>query len=204
MSHGDYSTVVELLTPVKPEPEAASLTFLLEDARSRMQSIQHHIDAALHAAGALANHEQYAEAVQFLETQSPTVTGTEPVQKALANLRQASENELSALKAVGSAYAALDGADVALSALQNPGNNMESSLLARLVPVFASRRKTVADLRLSSAIEQARAAINAGDRKEAAKVLESVVALSEFASSGIHEEWQALNKKASKGRVFRK
>ena len=204
MSHGDYSAVVELLTPVKQDPEAASLTFLLEDARSRVQSIQHHIDAALHAAGALANHEQYAEAVQFLEMQPPTVTGTEPVQKAMANLRQASENELAALKAVGSAYAALDGADVALSALQNPGNNMESSLLARLVPVFASRRKTVADLRLSSAIEHARAAINAGDRKEAAKVLESVVALSEFASSGIHEEWQALNKKASKGRVFRK
>ena len=204
MTRGSYTAVVELLTPVKPEPDAASLMFLLEDARSRVQSLQRSMDAALQSAQILENQEAYPEAVRFLEAQSSTVLETEPVQQVLSRLRQASENESAALKAVGKAYAELDCTDVDRRILQNPGGTAGASLLGRIVPMFASRRNAVADRQLSSAIDQARAAMEAGDRKQAAKALEAVVAFAEYASSGLHNEWQALSKKASKGRVFRK
>jgi hypothetical protein len=204
MTRGSYTAVVQLLTPVKPEPDAASLMFLLEDARSRLQSVQRSIDAALQGAQILESQEQYPEAVRFLEAQSPTVLEAEPVQMALSSLRQASENESAALYAVGKAYAALESPDASADILQNPGGSTGASLLGRIVPIFASRRKTVADRQLSSAIDQARAAMQSGNRKQAAKVLEAVVSFAEYASSGLHDEWYALSKKASKGKGFRK
>jgi len=203
MTRGSYTAVVQLLTPVKPEPDAASLMFLLEDARSRLQSLQRSVDAALQGAQILESQEQYPEAVRFLEAQPPTVQEAALVQKALSSLRLASDNESAALQAVGKAYAALDRPDASAGFLQNP-SGAGVSLLGRIVPIFASRRKTVADRQLSSAIDQARAAIESGDRKQAARVLEAVVGFAEYASSGLHDEWQALSKKATKGRVFRK
>lgn len=201
MLRADYSGVVQLLAPVERQPEAASLMFLLEDARARLEAIQQNVNAALQAAGALASHERFADAVRVLEAQPPSVLDAIPVQQALQNFRQASSNELAALRSVGSAYAVLDRGELRADTLQN--TSVDSSLLERIVPIFASRRKTAADRQLSSAIEQARAAIEAGDRKQAAQTLESVVALSEFASDGLQEEWQALSRKV-KGGIFKK
>lgn len=204
MTRGDYSAVVELLSPVKQEPEAASLMFLLEDARSRLNSVQRNIDSALQSANLLARHEQYPEAVRLLEAQPASVLEAEPVQSMLANLRQANENESAALQAVGKAYAALDRLDADGHVLPHQVGENDASLLGRITPIFAARRKTVADRQLASAIDQARAAIDAGDRKQAAGILDAVVAFADYASSGLHDEWQALNKKASKGKVFRR
>ncbi len=203
MARGDYTSVVELLSPVKQEPDAAPLMFILEDARSRVQSLQRSIDEALQAAELLASQEQYLEAVRFLEAQPAWVQEVGPVQKTLMTLRQASESESAALQAVARAYAALERPDAGAAVLQSPAG-AEGSLLGRIVPVFASRRKAAADRQVASAIGQARAAIDSGDRKQAAKVLESVTAFAEYATSELHDEWQALNKKTSKGRVFRK
>ena len=204
MANGNYGAVVELLTPVTQQPDAASLMFLLEDARNRVQSFQQSVDTALQAAASLASQEQYAEATRLLEAHMPSVLQAPPVQKALTDLRRSAENELAVLQSLGTAYAALDRNDATADTLQNPGTNLESSLLARMVPIFATRRKSAADRQLSSAIDQARKAIEAGDRKQAAGILESVVAFADFASSELHAEWQSLNKKVSKGRVFRK
>src|SRR5579863_1317561 len=101
MTRGSYRAVVELLTPVREDPSAASLLFLLEDARNRLQLIQRDIDAALQAAEVLTNQEQYAEAVKFLESQAPSVLESEPVQTALERWRAAKESELAAIQAVG-------------------------------------------------------------------------------------------------------
>jgi len=203
MLRADYAAVVQLLAPVQQEPEAASLMFLLEDARTRLQAIQQSVDAALRAAGALASQERYAEAVRLLETQPPAALEAGPVQQALRDFREASSRELAALQSLGSAYAVLDRRELNAGALQDPGGNLNSSLLKRIAPIFTVRRKTVADRQLSSAIKQARAAIEAGDRKQAAQALESVVAFAEFASSNLLDEWQALSRKA-KGGIFKK
>ncbi len=202
MTRGSYRAVVELLTPVSQDPSAASLLFLLEDARSRLQSLQRDIDAALQTAEALTTQEHYAEAVNFLESQTPSVLETESVQLALRRWHAAHDSELAALQAVGKAYAALDRLDGGAGTLQSPGGNSESSLLARIVPVFTSRRKSAADRQLSSAIAQARAAIEAGDRKQAASTLKAATTLAAYASSNLQSEWQALLKKAEKGKMF--
>lgn len=200
MSRGSYTAVIELLNPVKQEPDAASLMFLLEDARAHVQSAQRNVDAALEGAAVLANDEQYQEAVRFLESQPTPVLEAESVQKTLSALRQARDSEQAALQSLGSAYAALDR--LGQEPLPNPGG--DSSLLNRIAPIFSSRRKSASDRQLSMAINQARVALDAGDRKQAAKALESVAAFSEYASSDLQTEWNALYKKASKGKMFKK
>jgi serine/threonine protein kinase len=202
MTRGSYRAVVDLLTPISQDPSAASLLFLLEDARNRLQSLQRDIDAALQTVEVLTSHEYYAEAIRFLESQAPPVLESEPVQNALQRWRAAHDNESAALQAVGKAYAALDRLDSGTGVLQSPGGNAESLLLARMVPVFSSRRKSVADRRLSSAIEQAQAAIEGGDRKQAANTLKAAKAFAEYASGNLQTEWQALLKKAEKGKMF--
>jgi serine/threonine-protein kinase len=202
MSRAAYGDVVELLTPIKEEQGAASLLFLLEDARNRLESLQRDIGVALQATQALTNQEQYAEGIRFLESQVPPLLQSEPVQTALKRLREANESELATLRAVGTAYAALDRLDLGAGTLPSPGASTQSSLLTRIVPGFACRRQSVADRQLSLAIEKARAAIEAGDRKQAAKVLKEAAAFAEFAAGNLKSEWQALNKKAEKGKLF--
>ena len=202
MSREAYGDVVALLTPIKDEQGAASLLFLLEDARNRMESQQREISTALRAAEALKNQEQYAEGIRFLESQPPQLLKCEPVQTALKRMRESNESELTTLRAVGTAYAALDRPDLGAGTLPSPGGDAESSLLTRIVPVFASRRKSVADRQLSLAIERARVAMDAGDKKQAAKVLKDAAAFAECADSNLQSEWQALNKKAEKGKLF--
>ena len=187
-----------MLTPVAEEPGAASLLFLLEDARNRLQSLQRNIDASLQTVEVLRVDEYYAEAITFLESQPPSVMHSEPVQTALKRLRQANNGELAALQVVGKAYAALDHLDIDRGALQNPSGNAASSLLTRIVPVFRSRRKSMADRQLSAGLEQARAAMEAGDKKQAARALKSAEIFTEYAGSGLQNEWQTLSLQAEK------
>jgi tetratricopeptide (TPR) repeat protein len=202
MTRGSYHAVVELLAPVSEDPSAASLVFLLEDARARLQSLQRDVDAALQTAEFLASQEHYAEAIKFLESQAPSVLESESVQIVLKRLRSANDSELAALRAVGKAYAALDRLDAGAGTLQNPDGDAESSLLTRIVPVFTSRRKSAADRQLSAAIKQAQMAMDAGDRKQAAQMLTAAQPFAEYASINWQNEWQDLLKKAKKGRVF--
>jgi type I site-specific restriction endonuclease len=197
LARGAYAEVVDLLGAIRQEPETASLMFVLEDARARLQSFERTIESALQAAEELHTHEQYAEAVRLLESQPPSVLQTQAVQKALATLREASASETTALQAVGSAYASLEYGDGGKRTLLENG---KSPLLARIVPIFASRRKSVADRQMSSAIDRAQAAFDAGDKKQAAKALDAVVAFAEFASKDLQNEWHTLNKKVGRAR----
>jgi hypothetical protein len=111
------------------------------------------------------------------------------------------DSELAALRVVGKAYAALDSPHFS-GALQNPTANAQSTLLARIVPVFASRRKSMADRQLSAALEQGRAAMEAGDKKQAARTLKAANTFAEYASRNLQNEWQALSREAEKGKVL--
>ncbi|HVN22289.1 MAG TPA: protein kinase [Dongiaceae bacterium] len=197
MARAAYSEVVDLLGTVKNEPETASLIFILEDARSHLQSLEQNVESALQSAEKLRRQEQYTEAVSLLESQPPSILQSQAVQEVLTTLREASSSELSALQAIGSAYAALDRTDAAKRPLPQ---DTKSPLLARLVPMFATRRKSVADRQISAAIDRARAAINAGDKKQAARVLETVVAFAEYAGHDVQSEWQNLSKKAGRAK----
>ena len=202
MARGSYAAVVELLSPMQSEQTSASLLFLLEDARNRMELLQREINAALQSAGGYSAQEQYTAAIKFLESQPPQVLQSESIQKALRELRDAQEKELSALRTIGNAYAALDRQDVRAGSLSDTGRAAESSFLARIVPVFSARRKLLADRQLSSALEQARTAIDAGEKKQAAKLLKEAANFADCASDHLQSEWQTLSKKAEKGKLF--
>jgi tRNA A-37 threonylcarbamoyl transferase component Bud32 len=202
MTRGAYREVVELLTPVSNDPAAASLLFLLEDARDKLQSVQREIDASLQTIEVLTMQEQFAEAVKFLESQAPPILHSAPVQTALQRLREATAAESAALQAVGKAYAALDRLDTGAGTLQAPGATEEASLLSRIFPVFTSRRKSAADRQLASVIERAQAAIDEGNRKQAAASLNAAKPFAAYASSNLQDEWQTLLKKTEKGKMF--
>jgi hypothetical protein len=51
-------------------------------------------------------------------------------------------------------------------------------------------------------IEQAQAAIDEGNRKQAAASLNAAKSFATYASSNLQEEWQTLLKKAEKGKMF--
>jgi hypothetical protein len=195
MTRGAYAEVVDLLGAVKQEPETAPLAFVLEDAKIRVESLERAVLSALESAEFLRAHEQYAEAVRLLESQPASVLGNQSVQKSLAVLREANAHEIRALQAVGTAYAYLDHGCGNKSVLEE---NAKSPLLSRLAPIFQSRRQSIADREVSSAIERARAAFNAGDKKQAASALDAVVSLTEFASIDLESEWQALRRKAGR------
>jgi hypothetical protein len=57
MSHGSYAEVVQLLTPLKQDPEAASLLFLLEDARGHVQSLDRDIKYSLQTVQVLGSQQ---------------------------------------------------------------------------------------------------------------------------------------------------
>jgi hypothetical protein len=194
--------VVELLTPMKDEQGAASLLFLLEDERNHVESMQRGIDAVLRSLDALFQQEQYAEAIRFLESQPQHVRTTEAAQRAMSGLHAAYENELMELRSIGTAYAALDRMDLRSGVLSSPPE--ASSFFARIVPVFASRCRLLADKQVSSSLENARTAIESGDRKLAAKFLTEAATFAEFASRQLQSEWQALSKSSEKGGIFKK
>jgi hypothetical protein len=202
MARGSYRAVVDSLAPVSEEPGAASLLYLLQDARNRLQSLQLGVDTSLRTVEALATQEYYLEGIRYLESQPPSVLESEPVQTVLKRLREANDSELAALQAVGKAYAALDRPVIGPSMLPDPDGNAESSFLARIIPVFTSRRKSIADRQLSSALEQVRKAIEAGDKKQATQALRDLTTLTEYASSDLRNEWQNLTRQAEKGKLF--
>jgi eukaryotic-like serine/threonine-protein kinase len=197
MARGAYAEVVDLLGGVRQEPATASLIYILDDARSRLQSFQRNVDSALETVEILRSHEQYTEALRLLENLPPAVLQIGSIQKALAGMREASGNELAALRAIGGAYASLEGTANRPPVLPE---NSGSSLLGRVIPFFTSRRKSSADCQMSSAINRARAAIDSGDKKQAGKILDQVVNLTQYASGDLQTEWQTLNKKAGRGK----
>jgi tetratricopeptide (TPR) repeat protein len=204
MANGAYDAVIELLSPVSQDA-GSSLQRLLEDARMQHQALQRDVDTALQTVEVLTREEQYEEAVRFLESQSPSVLRSEPVQMALQRVREACNHEYRALQAVGKAYAAIDSLQMGRGSTslphlkENPG---EDSLLARMAPFFTSRLQSIADRRLSSAAEQVRAALQAGDGKRASEVVKAAAIYREHASPDVQSEWNTLAKKAGKIRIL--
>jgi eukaryotic-like serine/threonine-protein kinase len=204
MANGAYDAVIELLLPFSQEAGAGSLQSLLEQARSQRDAFQSGIDASLQTVEGLTREEQFAEAVTFIESQPATTLHSEAVQTALKRLREACNNESQALQAVGKAYAALDGLQLenseAFRRLDEP--NAEATLLARIGPIFVSRRKSIADRQLSAAAQQVRAALDAGDRKRASELLQEAAIYCTHASTDSQSEWDALAKQAGKNKIL--
>jgi eukaryotic-like serine/threonine-protein kinase len=205
MAIGDYDAVIELLSPVSQDAGTGSLQSFLEEARTQRDAFRRSLDIALQTAELLTREEQYEEAVRFLESQPAAVLQSEPVQTALTRLREACRTESRALQAVAKAYAALDALQIgdtqtSFERLDDDGG--EASLLARIVPVFTSRRSSIADKQLASAAEQVRDAIEAGDGMRASQLLKEAAIFHEHASPDVQSRWSSLAKEAGKNKIL--
>lgn len=198
MSRGSYDAVTELLGPWQSGAESSSLTYILQDARRLAELSRRESDAVFKTLESLRNAEQFEEAVRFLESQPEAILQSEAVQSHLNEMRQAAADESAALLSVGNAYAALAHPEAGVGNLKMDSGSPGSTLLARIVPIFAARRKSLADKQLTLAIEQAQAAIKSGDRKQAGIVLNEARDCAEFANPDLQEEWRVLSQKAGK------
>jgi hypothetical protein len=206
MATGSYDAVVELLSPLSQDTGSTSLQSLLEEAQTQREAFRQGIDMSLQTAEGFAREEQYDEAFRLLEAQPSAVLRSEPVQIALNRMREACSHEQSALQTVGKAYAALNSFQQgnAQASLHPDESGSKASLLTRIVPIFTSRRQFIADRRLSSAAEQVRLALDAGDGKQASELVKQAAIFREHASAGVQSEWNDLVKKAGKNKILRR
>ena len=206
MVTGSYDAVVELLSPLSQDTGSTSLQSLLQDAQTQRDAFRRNIDTSLRTAEGFAREEQYDEAIRLLEAQPPAILGSEPVQIALNRMREACNHEQSALQAVGKAYAALNSFQKGnvQASLHPDESGSNPSLLTRIVPIFTSRRQFIADRQLSSAAEQVRLALDAGDGKQASEMVKQAAIFREHASADVQSEWNNLAKKAGKNKIFRR
>jgi hypothetical protein len=206
MASGAYESVVELLSPMNQQTGTSSLQPLLEEAKTQCK-FRRDLDDSLRTAEGLMKEEHYEAAVSFLKSQSPAVLNSELVQSALKRMSESLKHESTALQAVGRGYAALDIFQMGTAESSPPQldeNGSEASLLGRIVPLFAYRRKSIADRQLSSAVEQLRTALKNGDGQRAAEVLETAPIFHAYASSNVQSEWSSLAKKAGKNKIIKR
>jgi hypothetical protein len=205
LAKGAYTAAIRLLEPVVQQTSDVSMRALLDKARNQEQILQQKIAGALKTAQDLAKSELYEEAINFLESQPELILHSAAVQAELKKVRAIRDREANLVQLVGAAYAALDNHDVGGGwAVLEEGlqSNPESPLLHRVRETFEKRMKVTADEALSSALEQARAALGAGDPRAAVDLIRAVSALTGHARLELQGERQQLLKEALRSRML--
>jgi tetratricopeptide (TPR) repeat protein len=205
LAKGAYLEAIRLLEPVVQQTGDVSMRALLDKARSQEQVLQQKIGTVLNATQELLQSELYEEAASWIESQPELILQAPPVQEDLRKLRAARDREQALSQMVGNAYGALDSLDVAGGwATLEAGlqSNPESPLLKRTRETFEKRMRVTADEALSSALERAHGALDAGDPRGAVDVIRSVAALTEHARLELQGERQRLLKDALRARML--
>jgi serine/threonine-protein kinase len=202
---GSYDQVISLMEPVVAQYDDPSLRVVLEKARSERNSEQLRLQAVLATLQQLISYQQWEEAIIFLERQAPAVQENDSVKSSLAELREANDREGRVLQAAGTAYAALHRADLAeahqktdaVRTLQGP-----SELGARLAASLEARVTQVADHVVANALSEASSALRQHDPKRAVESLASSNIAKDFSTAEVKQEWQDLQKQASRARFL--
>ena len=172
---------------------------------NQLQSVQHKIDATLQTLLQFTQAGQYETAMSFLEMQSSMILESERIQTALKETREFCNRDQAALQGIAKAYAALDANDIASGwhSLQTALHAYAGSpLLKRALERFESRQAPIANQALSSAIEQSRAALTAGNAPLAAEVLRAASPIVEYASLELQTDWQRLTKRTARAKIL--
>lgn len=202
---GDYRAVIDLLEPVVEQTNDVSMRALLDKARNQERAWQEKIDTVLESAEDLVRSELFDEALSFLESQTESVSRSARLTERIQVWREMRDREIALIQVVGSAYGALDNLDIdgGWATLQTGLQaNPQSPVLKRVQNTFQSRCRVTAEQALSSAVGQARAALEAGDPRSAVDLLGSVSALVGYAALDLQTEWQQLRKKASRAKML--
>jgi hypothetical protein len=203
MSKADYDGVIGLLQPVTQQLENSALRALLEKAQSQKKAIEQTADDVVRRLQIALEHEQYQDAVQFLEGQPQTLLSLPAIRELAARARESSAQDRKKLKVIGVAYAALDKQDVTTgwfslqSALQD---DFGSNFLRGISERYKARRERVANRALSSRMEDSRIALQEGNAKLANELLAAASSMADYASPELQEDLRCLSKEASKSK----
>jgi len=173
MGRADYTAAVSLLQPIVQRFDDTSLRNLLETAQRQQQAQKQTIDEAIKNLNGAIEHQQYQDAIRFLEGQSQAVLHSPAIQDIASKVRNANDRQQAMLRTVGLAYAALDKEDFnagwsKLTALQTES---AAPFFATLVSRYETRRGTVASRVLITALESVRGALIRGNAKLANELL---------------------------------
>jgi eukaryotic-like serine/threonine-protein kinase len=205
ISQGSYDQVIALLEPLVAQYDDPSLRVVLEKARSERHSEQLRLQSVFATLQQLTSFQQWEEAIAFLEQQPEAVHENDAVRSALAELREANDQEARALQATGAAYAALHRADLptarqqteAMRTVPNP-----SELATRMVNTLDARVIQVADHVVANSLSEARQALQQRDPKRAVEILAGTNNAKDYATLEVRQDWQALKKQAGKAKLL--
>jgi len=201
MSQGSYDQVISVLEPLVAQYDDPSLRVVLEKACSERHSEQLRLQAVLATIQQLTSFQLWEEAITFLEQQPAAVRESDAVRSALADLREATDQEARVLQATGAAYAALHRADLpaahqrteAMRRVQAP-----SELATRLVSTLESRVVQVADRVITNSLSGARQALEQHDPKQAVEVLDGTSKAKDYATLEVRHNWHEFRKQAGR------
>jgi tetratricopeptide (TPR) repeat protein len=205
IGQGSYDQVISLLEPVVSQYDDPSLRVVLEKARSERHSEQLRFQSVLATLQQLVSFQQWEEAIAFLEQQPEAVRENDALRSALADLREANDQEGRILQATGVAYAALHRADLpaahqqteAMRRVQGP-----SELATRLINRLEARVTQVADQVVANCLSDARQALQQHDPRRAVDALAESSNAKDYSTLEIRKSWQELRKRAGRAKLL--
>lgn len=191
---GEYHAVVALLEPLVSELDDASLTVFLEEARERLRLVEERIQVLLSRAAGLGESDA-AGALQLLAEQPRDVLEDQRIQAlretltkrtAMANAVREAVQQCEELLTAGKLSGCIDGfATVSRTHGELPE-------VARGREQCEEKRRIFADAATRDAMQNARAALQRGETKQALRDLDRVRQSVPFVSPIVGEEWRQL------------
>jgi len=195
LDEGRFDETLGVLEPVLNETRDPELAELHARAAKGKADVDEEVRRLARRITELRQNRRVAEAVALIEGQDPRTLKSPALQEILAALRKELARDQALGEAVSRSRRAVEASEWA--AAREPLDNIrrvygEFGALTQAVAEFESARTRAADKSVGTAIEAAKAAILAGDRKAAIKALEATAEPKGFASAAVQQEWERL------------
>ncbi len=205
VNEGSYEEAIEFLNGALAEGEEPALKLLLEQATTARQAVQRQVEAALAAAGRLAQAGKIADALQLLRVLPREVLGAGRVQIAMAALEDEQGSAL--FRMAGRAYGML-ASDIAGGhrIMQRvAAGSADSSASAAVAAAFRGREQASADRMITEAVQRSEMLVRSRDLAAAETLVHETDLVAELASPRHKNEWlnhtSRLSRKGLRGRV---
>jgi serine/threonine-protein kinase len=193
-----YDEAIRFLEQATQQIDDSALRLLLDQAIAGRESLRQQVESALASAGKLVRAGKLPEALQLLKVQSMAVRRSDSVQTTLLALQE--ELQQAAFRAAGRAYAQLEtdlpgGAAWMTQAAAASG---QSAFFARMNGLFRDRSRSVADRKVSQAIQQGKTLLRDHDKTAAASALQGAATSVAFAAPELQTQWRQMQDKLAK------
>jgi serine/threonine-protein kinase len=193
----DFDAAIAYIAPLVAEGNEPGLRTLLEQARSRKETVTKEAAAVLSHIHAWLEEGAYGQVIAFLDTVSPVIAHVPTVADSLRHAREARDREMHQLLLLGYAYASLDSRNpgVEWTRLNALGAN-DPGWLGNLQTALVTRRADVAAGALGKHAESLEQQLDLGEFGPAGRWIEAHVAVFPFLDASIRNQWEQLRERA--------